>query len=255
MSAAYCESRVKSHSIDSDRQTAPTVVRVLKPARQPDKQGWPVVYVLPVEAGKGRRFGDPLDEVRRRGLDLRHDVIWAFPTFADLPWYADHPTDRAKQQEAYFLRDVVATVEANYRTVPGRKGRYLVGFSKSGWGAWSLLLRHPQTFERAAAWDAPMMMDSPGKYGSGPIFATKENFAKYQITELLQSPTSRSLGEERLILVGKGIFSEQHDRLHAWMDERQLQHTFEAGVQRKHHWDSGWLPLTVSRLLTPRATP
>ena len=65
------------------------------------------------------------------------------------------------------------------QTVPA--GRLLLGFSKSGWGAFSLLLRHPDVFGRAAAWDAPLMMNKPGPYGSGDIFGTPENFARYQI--------------------------------------------------------------------------
>jgi hypothetical protein len=59
-------------------------------------------------------------------------------------------------------------------------GLLLLGFSKSGWGAlFSLLLRHPDVFGKAAAWDAPLVMDSPGRHGNGDIFGTPENFEKY----------------------------------------------------------------------------
>ena len=51
-----------------------------------------------------------------------------------------------------------------------------IGFSKSGWGAFSLLLRHPEVFGRAAAWDAPLMLEQPNRYGMGAVFGSQENF-------------------------------------------------------------------------------
>ena len=89
------------------------------------------------------------------------------PTFSHLPWYADHPTDPDIRQESYLLEVVIPFIEANYPARADRRGRLLLGFSKSGWGAYSLLLRHPDVFGKAAAWDAPLMMSEPGKYGSG----------------------------------------------------------------------------------------
>ena len=41
-----------------------------------------------------------------------------------------------------------------------------------------MLLRHPDVFGKAAAWDAPLMLDRPGRYGSGDVFGTPENFER-----------------------------------------------------------------------------
>ena len=68
-------------------------------------------------------------------------------------------------QEKYLLEDVLPLVEGSYPVETGPDGRLLVGFSKSGWGAWSLLLRHPGVFGKAAAWDAPLMQDAPDRFG------------------------------------------------------------------------------------------
>ena len=113
-------------------------------------------------------------------------AIFVAPTFSHLPWYADHPTERDIRQETYFLNVVVPLIERRYPARAERAGRLLLGFSKSGWGAWSLLLRHSDLFGKAAAWDAPLMMDQPGRYGSGAVFGTQSNFHKYQITKLLE---------------------------------------------------------------------
>ena len=55
---------------------------------------------------------------------------------------------------------------------PEPHARLLLGFSKSGWGAFSLLLRYPERFGKAAAWDAPLMQERPDRFGMGEILGT-----------------------------------------------------------------------------------
>ena len=51
--------------------------------------------------------------------------------------------------------------------------------------------RHPDLFGKAAAWDAPLMMDRPGRYGSGDVFGTPENFEAYRVARLLEARGAR----------------------------------------------------------------
>src|SRR5205085_10113631 len=132
--------------------------------------------------------------------------IFVSPTFSQLPWYADHSTEPLVRQESYFLKVVVPFIERTYPVDAEPKGRLLLGFSKSGWGAWSLLLRHPDIFGRAAAWDAPLMMDRLGKYGTTAIFGSQENFEQHQITRLLRAKAESLDATKRLILTGYGNF-------------------------------------------------
>ncbi len=234
-----------AHEINSTHQSAMTSVQVLLPDRLPvnGESQLAVVYVLPVEAGDGTRWGDSLAEVQKHNLHNKHHVVCVFPTFADLPWYADHPEKTQLQQEAYLLQDVVPLVERNHPVLTTREGRLLVGFSKSGWGAWSLLLRHPDFFYRAAAFDAPMMMDAPGKYGSGPNFGTADNFRRYQISSLLEQRVGDLRKEpSRLMLIGQGNFQTEHVQIKDRMKTLQIPHTWIEGSAREHSWHSGWLP-------------
>ena len=160
-------------------------------SRRTPRTRCPVVYVLPVEAGNAHHYGDGLLEIQKRDLHRRFSAIFVAPTFAQLPWYADHPSDPEIRQESYFLKVVVPFIEQRYPARADRDGRLLVGFSKSGWGAYSLLLRHPDHFGKAAAWDAPLMEPRPARFGMGPIFGTQENFEQYQITTLARSPGPR----------------------------------------------------------------
>lgn len=236
------------HTVKSEYQAGPTQIRVLLPDRLEPEVRYPVVYVLPVEPQDEHRYGDGLIEVRPHDLHNHHGALFVAPTFSHLPWYADHPTDPHIRQETYFLEVVVPFIEGHYPAKPGSGGRLLLGFSKSGWGAYSLLLRHPEFFGRAAAWDAPLMMDSPGKYGSGDIFGSKENFGKHQITKLLERRAEDLGGDERLILLGYGNFRDHHGQAHALMERLGIPHTYRDGPERQHDWHSGWVPDAVKLL-------
>ncbi len=172
------------------------------------------------------------------------------PTFSHLPWYADHPTKAEIRQETYFLNVVLPFIEKTYPVQADADGRFLLGFSKSGWGAFSLLLRHPQTFGKAAAWDAPLMMERPNRYGMADIFGTRANFEQYQITRLLERRADELRGRQRLILLGYGNFRDHHHKAHALMEKLKIDHEYRDGPARKHEWGSGWVPEAVRLLVT-----
>src|SRR5579872_4090190 len=121
------------HRVESPYQDRPTKIRVLLPSKLEKGRRFRVLYVLPVEAGDGKHYGDGLLEVKKLGLHDRYGLICVQPTFARLPWYADHPTDKAIRQETYLLEVVVPLVEQKYPTLAKPEGRLLLGFSKSGW--------------------------------------------------------------------------------------------------------------------------
>lgn len=238
-------------TLHSRRQAGPTLVRVLLPEAFRRRCALRVVYVLPVEAGDGDRYGRGLEEIRRLRLHDRHHVACVAPNFFDLPWYADHPTDPRIAQESYFLHDMIPAIESQYPARTGRAGRLLLGFSKSGWGAFSLLLRHPQRFERAVAWDAPLAMDAPGLYGSGPIFGTSENFALYEIRRLLSQATFLRAESPRLFLSGWCNFQRDHERIHARMLELGIPHEDSQRKTAPHDWHSGWVEPSMTWLCRP----
>lgn len=239
------------HEVRCPYQEGATLIRVLVPEHLQPGERCPVVYVLPVESKTESRYGDGLAEVKQRNLHEYHRAIFVAPTFSHLPWYADHPTNAAIRQETYFIRVVLPFIEGTYPAKSDRDSRLLVGFSKSGWGAWSLLLRHPGVFGRAAAWDAPLMMDQLGKYGTMPIFGTEENLERYKVQTLLRE-RANSLGTApRLVLTGYGNFRSDHLAAHALLGQLQIPHVFRDGPLRMHDWHSGWLAESVELLLHP----
>lgn len=230
------------HRLESPRQGAATQVKVLLPDELKPGEQVRCVYLLPVVAGIDRRWGDGPGEVKRLDLHNRHRVAVAFPTFAQLPWYADHPSDAAIRQESYLLEDVIPLVEREHPVQAQQAGRLLVGFSKSGWGAWTLLLRHPETFSKAAAWDAPLAKTEPNQFGMGPIFGTQENFEKYEVLPLLKRQAAALGNEPRLGLLGYATFRQHHEQTRERLNELKIPHAWAEGPKRAHAWNSGWLP-------------
>jgi hypothetical protein len=236
------------HTVLSPFQPGPTAIRVLLPTRR-NEERLPVVYLLPVEAQDGHRYGDGLLEAKKHDLHERFGAIFVAPEFSQLPWYADHPSDPAIRQERHFLDVVVPVIEERYPARNDAGGRLLLGFSKSGWGAYSLLLRHPDRFGKAAAWDAPLMEQKPERFGMGAIFGTPENFEQYRITALLERCAPQLRDRSRLILLGYGNFRAQHAQAHARMTELGIAHVYRDGPKREHRWESGWLSEAVEMLL------
>ena len=236
------------HEVRCEMQAKPTLIRVLLPSKLDKARRYLLVFVLPVEAGTQTRYGDGLLEVQKSDLHNKKQAIFVQPTFAHLPWYADHPTNQAIQQERYLIDVVLPFVAKTYPISRDSSSRHLLGFSKSGWGAFTLLLRHPDKFGKAVAWDAPFMMGAPGRYGSGPIFGTRENFEKYQLTGLTRKADKTALGN-RLMILGQGNFQKQHEQFHADLNRLGLAHVYREGTKRKHHWSSGWLTEAVELIL------
>jgi hypothetical protein len=227
------------HGVQSEYQAGTTQIFVRTPAK-PKAGPLLALYVLPVEAHDEKRWGDARAEIAKLDIADRYGVVCVFPTFSHLPWYADHPSDPHIRQEAYFVKVVLPFIERSYPVGTGRLSRALLGFSKSGWGAWTLLLRHPDLFERAVAWDAPMTMEVP-RYGMASIAGTQENFERYRVTTLLRERGAKLGSERRLMLAGWDFYREPTRGAHKLLQDLKIPHVYRDGPQRKHHWNSGWM--------------
>jgi len=266
-----------THTVESEFQAKPTEIRVLLPDKLDPAKRHSVLYVLPVEAARESRYGDGLAEVKRCNLHNKHGLICVAPTFAHLPWYADHPTDKTIRQETYFVKVVVPFIDRTYQqrrmdapsvrssadsdgrgvhpTKDEKESRWLLGFSKSGWGAWSLLARHPDLFGRAAAWDAPLDMQRFDLYGAAQVFGTQEHFETHRVLPAIQKTPNLASSSPRLILTGYDNFRTHHETAHRLLDESKIPHAYRDGPKLKHVWNSGWVEEAVELLAGLPASP
>jgi pimeloyl-ACP methyl ester carboxylesterase len=75
--------------------------------------------------------------------------------------------------ENYIARDVVAYMDAHYRTIPNRQSRGIVGHSMGGYGASRIGMKHPEVFG-ALYIMSPCCMSPMAGGGPGPADKMKE---------------------------------------------------------------------------------
>lgn len=209
-------------------------LRILEPARSTGR----VLYILPVNPGISNQWGDGFDTAVSLGIHNKHGFTLVAPTFTNWPWFADHPTNPKIRQETYFVEEVVPAVD---KLFPDHK-RLLVGFSKSGNGAVTLILRHSELFHAAAAWDAPLMKTAPDQFGMIEIFGTTAAFQEYSVPRLLEVHGKEFAGARpRLAILGYDAFEEHTRKAHEALHRLKIPHYYENDTRRVHRWDTGWL--------------
>ena len=230
-------------------QAGVTKLEVLLPPKGLAGHTAAVVLALPVEAGgtSTRTYGSAIELIRAAGWHSRHNIAVVTPSFSTTPWFGDRGGNSTKppvRQEAFILDVIVPWILAQ-RGGRGGFGRgeptlggniSLVGFSKSGWGAFSLIARNPQVFDRAAVWDAPTMLGAAfcnwlvaadgtpvasslaaaaaveDLWDMMEVFGDCATWSKYAPVELLKSfsspATARAALDGRLWLGGQHYFGD-----------------------------------------------
>src|SRR3989441_10870580 len=240
---------VKSYSVTSVFQgPVPTTVRVLEPTAP--APGWPrrFLYVLPVEAELGMTYGDGLEELRLLNVHNRYNLTLIAPSFHIASWYADHSSDPNLRLESFMIQDLIPFGDsfAAPGTIPQR---WAIGFSKSGFGALSLILRNPNVFSQIAAWDSPAQMIDFEFAGVQDNFGTLANLSQYVIPTLVSNNSAPFRTQNRIWISGdNAMYTTDMVQLNTQMTQAGILHTFVGGVSRAHSWSSGWLDGAVASL-------
>jgi hypothetical protein len=254
------DTQITRWTVRSAFQRGENALLVLPPPQWQPVEALRLLLLLPVEEGLGSRWGDPLAEVRKTRLHERHRLLCVMPAFDTLPWFGRHATDPTIRHERYLLDVVLPLIESRYPLKPGIDARWLVGFSKSGFGAISLLLRHSKVFGRAGCWDAPLMMEPRdlGLFGTKGHFGTEAVFSEYLPTRLLAVADADFRTRARLVLAGADSFGPNPparfkatphlETFHRLLDEHQFKHVYRDDLKVKHHWNTGWLGPVVDEL-------
>lgn len=247
---------IKSFRIHSPYQSDSTTIRVLLPKKIKAHKRYQVLYILPVKEKDNSKFGDGLLEIKKYDYHNKYNLICVAPEFTFQSWYANHETKPDQQDESHFLKTVIPFVDSTFQTIQNAKGRLLLGFSKSGWGAFTLLLRHPDKFNKAAGWDIGIRIDA------GPIsenertkkieriFGSVSNFEKYRISSLLRQQGALLGDKARLFYYNsEGIRGLGGAEIHRLMVDLEIPHRYLFEPKRTHRWDSGWIPEAIRFLV------
>ena len=132
---------------------------------------FPVVYLLHGYTGNARTFASNaytglywpaesdfpeggiyslLDDLIIAG-DLK-EMIVVMPDASNMyggSWYTN--SELTGNYEDYIVEDLVSYIDSNYRTIPSRDSRAIVGHSMGGYGAMKLAMKHPDVFGAVAS--------------------------------------------------------------------------------------------------------
>lgn len=233
---------IQTYVVSSDYQEKPCNLYVLLPDHFDKSKKYKVLYVLPAWAPSP----EGIKEIKKLDLANKYNVICVGPDSSRMPWYVDDEVNPRIRNDTYIPDVIVPFIDKRFPTIAKPEGRILIGYSKAGMGAVSLLLRHPDVFGRAGSWDGIIMMQNrPEFYGS------KEHFAGYYVPTLMQERAAMLKGQPaRIAIAGFGDLKRDCDEAHALMDKLGIPHFYDNSVKRRHEWNSGWLSPLVKVLMT-----
>ena len=256
-----------TYSVESPYQTGTNHVHVLLPGLLEAHRNYRVLYVLPVGGDalgpdeakltwgtgvhailgnfKSTKFTAIYENQARK-----YHLICVFPDFATCPWFGDNLVDPKKRHESYLLQVVLPFIERTYPTITVPQGRFLIGFSKSGFGALGLHVRHPDIFGGSLSWDAPLMEKWPGRFGINEHFGSEDAFSGWYMPTVLEKQASLLKQDHIIVLAGYDLFQKPMDEAHALLSRVGIPHQYLNGPSRPHHWYSGWVPKALAALMS-----
>jgi enterochelin esterase-like enzyme len=169
---AALEGNLEGDAVDRD------AIVFLPPSYERDKKRhYPVVYALHGYSIGAEQWSHEIHVPQTvEGAFARgsHEVIVVLPdskTVYNGSMYSSSAT--TGDFENYIARDVVAYMDAHYRTIPSRQSRGLIGHSMGGYGASRIGMKHPEVFG-ALYIMSPCCMSPMAGGGPGPADQMKE---------------------------------------------------------------------------------
>lgn len=228
------------------------VVTPNNPAAVPRK----IIYILPVLAGDSDgTFGDGLTTLLSINAANALNAYIISPTFAYAPWYGDHVSYLSVRYDSYMV-DLYNWASSN---LPPASEHIVAGFSKSGWGALSLITRHPTLFTKAICQDFPnptsVYYGNTAQIFGTPMQGGNTNYlGNYELTQSTLYARALPFMDSMRLWIGSGAnfssdgtYYEGVPTVEGRLTAAAMLHTFsQNGLP--HNWTSGWLTVGLNSL-------
>ena len=237
----------------NDQGSHPFAVRVLVPENPSSDYAHSFLYALPVESGlTGQSLGDGLDELESLDVEDQYNTTIIEPIFPMYSWYADNPTDATIDYETFVSSILPQWVDSHFSTT-GDEQNLLIGFSKSGYGAVDLLLKHPTVFSAAAAYDFPADMPTYDGLGSSSAddYGTQANFQNnYELDQsFVDTYKAPFTTQDRLWISGGPLYAGQVADFNNLLTSQGVLDTYSTTeTTDAHSWTGGWVSSAVTGL-------
>lgn len=223
-------------------------LEVLLPDTYNPSNSYPLIVVLGVEPTP-YQFADEIQVIKTAGLHNTHNAIFCKVNTKTYPWWgakADGTVDYEK-----LVRDgIVPWMRTKFSIVAGRQGVSLLGYSKGGWGAYSLILRNPTAFGYAAAWDAPLTSSYAAMASNQADVAigSSAQWALYSPSAILAENVASVNDKNRLVLTGYNLFNTEVTAFASLLTSNSVAYTYDSTSRASHNANSGWMAGTVGSL-------
>jgi S-formylglutathione hydrolase FrmB len=177
-------STIEEMSIPSKALGRPLVVSVYRPAEQPPKAGWPVLYLLHGLDGSDRDWsvlGDiqgTLDRLIKGGRI--HPMLVVMPS-AGNSWYVDSADVNGPGNfETAILTDLPKAIEKRFAPHCERRTRAIAGISMGGFGALRFAFKRPDRYVAVASLSGAIWQNVPVGAAAGGLRWTGASGAYFQ---------------------------------------------------------------------------
>lgn len=248
-----------SYTIESDYQQGPVKLEILLPKDYDPKKQYKVLYTLPVNVGVRGPWGCALEELQRRDIHNKQQLICVAPAYDIDPWLGDMSARPASgkpwiRQQSYLREVVIPFIEQRYSTPTTGSERYLLGFSKSALGTLSLFLRYPDEFAAVGLYDNSELNPSDKifqEWGLVNSYGNREQYEKLSPRTLLTQTTALQGAPPRIVVF---TGSDQHagvQQLRELLTHHRIPFQTRTLAGMKHDWRGDWLESIVQTMLHP----
>jgi len=233
---AYCE-------FSSPFQRGISALRILEPN---DYSNSSLLLFLPVESQLNSRYGDGIREALLQKLHQKHNYIIVAPTFKVVPWYFDLDDSKTVLQESHIVYCIIPMLNEIYSL--HEKKAFLLGYSKSGFGALNILFHHWDLIGGISIWDPVLTVKQDvfkTLYSNDGVIDFENKYNLEKNIERLRVENKTSL---KIALSGYDYFHDQIQSMHHLLKKSGIKHLYDNSSFYEHIWHGGWLPMAMEML-------
>lgn len=127
----------------------------------------------------------------------------------------------------------------------------LVGFSKSGLGAWNIARALPECVAATVIFDAPATLERRPGWKAEDFYADDAAWQADLPCRLVPEFKAAMPAAHRLVLVSGAAFHPAMSRLSNLLADATVPHTFLARPAMPHHWQAGWIEEALGVVMGP----
>lgn len=124
----------------------------------------------------------------------------------------------------------------------------LVGFSKSGLGAWNITRAMPDIISATIIFDSPVAREQLPTWGTSPFYADDTAWQKDLPHRSTRDFAAAVDDTHQLVLISGPGFHEEMRTLSRALSRIEYKHVFLDRSGIEHHWNSGWIEEGLDKL-------